>query len=482
MPTSLTQADAAVQRQQVRSGIEVQLSAPRRTGLRLEEVLDGRLGADGIAEFVHNPMQHGLADLLTQCAPGREKLSSTKLLRTKYKPGRKLTAYYWLHVGAEVRPIALSWYAESHPDLAAADMQDHAAPRHLVAPFVRLTARTESGQMGLLIAPIDPQMPQLMRLNDHSHLASMLKNLTSDSGLLPEATRIEAVRYRPGQRHVLHVSSVPDRHGAAFIKIDRDNHGAQAVRFAQAVGPLLSEHSPNTSLVRPLGYSVEDQAAVWRGIAGTTMSQEVRNPAQAARLFSLIGKAVRVLHGLDCQTTTYDVTPSQWSAPHLARTELASTLGAGEHLTALMPALGARYRLLAMEVSDRLEDLPEEALRLAHGDLKCDNILTTADRIWLLDLDRTGLAEPAMDLGKLLADLRWWGQHYSVDVTGLVRKFLEGYGPCDPVRISRARLIAVLYQLRLAARRTPVNASDWGSQVTRQVDDAAASLRGETTP
>ena len=472
-----------MQGQQLRSGVEVQHSVPHRTGLKLEEVLDGQLGLDGIAALVHNPMQHGLADLLTQCVPGRVELCRTKLLRTKYKPGRKVTAYYLLYVGAEVRPIALSWYAESPSDsLDAADRQDHAAPRHLVAPFVRLTARTEGGQMGLLIAPLDPQMPQLMRLNDHSHMASMLKNLTSDSALLSEATRIEAVRYRPGQRHVLHVSSATDPYCAALIKIDRDNRGAQAVRFAQAVGPLLSEHSPNTSLVRPLGYSVEDQAAVWRGIAGTTMSQQIRDPAQAARLFSLIGKAVRVLHGLDRQTTTYDMTASELSAPNPLGSELASTLRAGEHLTALIPTLGARYRLLAMEVLEQLEDLPEEELRLAHGDLKCDNILTAEDRIWLLDLDRTGLAEPAMDLGKLLADLRWWGQHYSVDVAGLVKAFLEGYGPCDSARISRARLIAVLYQLKLAARRTPVHAPDWGTQVTRQVDEAAASLRGEMTP
>jgi hypothetical protein len=472
-----------MQGQQLRSGVEVQHSVPRRTGLSLEEVLDGQLGVGGIAELVHNPMQHGLADLLTQCIPGRAKLCSTKLLRTKYKPGRKLTAYYWLHVGPEVRPIALTWYAESHPDsLDAADRQGQAAPRHLVAPFARLSARTESGQLGLLIAPIDPQMPQLMRLNDHSHLAGMLKNLTSDSELLPEAIKIEAVRYRPGQRHVLHVSSAADPHCAALIKIDRDNRGAQAVRFAKAVGPLLSEHSPNTSLVRPVGYSIEDQAAVWRAIAGTTMSQQVRDPAQAARLFSLIGTAVCVLHGLGRQTMTEDLTASELSAPNPVQTELASTLSAGEHLTALIPTLGARYRLLAMEVLARLEDLPEEELRLAHGDLKCDNILTAEDRIWLLDLDRTGLAEPAMDLGKLLADLRWWGQHYSVDVVGLVKAFLEGYGPCDPVRISRARLIAVLYQLKLAARRTAVHAPEWGTQVTRRVDEAAASLRGEMTP
>ena len=120
-----------------------------------------------------------------------------------------------------------------------------------------------------------------------------------------------------------------------------------------------------------------------------------------------------------------------------------------------MPALGARYRLLAMEVVERLEDLPTEEPRLGHGDLKCDNILAAEDRIWLLDLDRTGLADPAMDLGKLLADLRWWGHHHSVDVAGLVRGFLEGYGPCDPARLSRARLIAVLYPAETCGAADP---------------------------
>ena len=36
-----------------------------------------------------------------------------------------------------------------------------------------------------------------------------------------------------------------------------------------------------------------------------------------------------------------------------------------------------------------------------------------------------------------------------VDVAGLVAKFLEGYGTCDPARIPRARLIAVLLLVKL---------------------------------
>ena len=56
-----------------------------------------RLGADGVRDVVHNPMHHGLAQLLSQCASrSTEQLARTELLRTKYKPGRKLTAYYRL--------------------------------------------------------------------------------------------------------------------------------------------------------------------------------------------------------------------------------------------------------------------------------------------------------------------------------------------------------------------------------------------------
>ena len=38
---------------------------------------------------------------------------------------------------------------------------------------------------------------------------------------------------------------------------------------------------------------------------------------------------------------------------------------------------------------------------------------------------REGAAFRPMDLGKFLADLAWWGQHHGVDVSGLIRDFLE---------------------------------------------------------
>ena len=159
MPASLTQADAPVQRQQLRSGVEGQLSVPRRTGLRLEEVLDGRLGADGVRELVHNPMQHGLADLLAQCVPGREKLSSANCsVRSTSLAASSLRTTGCTSARRFGQSRSSGTRSRTPTAWPPPTCRTSGTPPS-VAPFVRLTARTDSGQMGLLIAPIDPQMP-----------------------------------------------------------------------------------------------------------------------------------------------------------------------------------------------------------------------------------------------------------------------------------------------------------------------------------
>ena len=100
-----------------------------------------------------------------------------------------------------------------------------------------------------------------------------------------------------------------------YVKVDRDNR-ERAVRFAEAVGPLLAERSPGTGLVTPLGFVASDQAAVWRGTAGSTMSQELRDPRRAAPLLALIGRAVRVLHDLDPHVVASAMAVDQWAEPH----------------------------------------------------------------------------------------------------------------------------------------------------------------------
>ena len=110
---------------------------------------------------------------------------------------------------------------------------------------------------------------------------------------------------------------------------------------------------------------------------------------------------------------------------------------------------------------------------MIHIDTKCDNVVTDGRTICLLDLDRMGWGDPALDLGKLLADLRWWSAQAGRDATPLVAALVAGYGPCDATRWSRARLLAVLFRLKLTARRTPLHKADWTARVRREIGAAA---------
>jgi hypothetical protein len=90
-------------------------------------------------------------------------------------------------------------------------------------------------------------------------------------------------------------------------------------------------------------------------------------------------------------------------------------------------------------------------------------------------VDRTGAAEPSLDLGKLLADMAWWCSD-TVKAQALGAAFRAGYGRCDPARWARAELWAVLFDLKIAARRCAVHDPDWATQVHRRVEAARDRL------
>jgi aminoglycoside phosphotransferase (APT) family kinase protein len=156
--------------------------------------------------------------------------------------------------------------------------------------------------------------------------------------------------------------------------------------------------------------------------------------------------------------------------------EAGETLRAGEHVAVLLPDLGRTHAEVVAQVVEALDRVPGEAPVLCHGDFKSDNLVVEDARLTILDLDRTGWADPAKDLGKFLADLRWWcadpGRAASLAVA-----FRAGYGSCDEARWARARLFAALFQLKLTARRCSVHDARWGAQVRTRTLEAVETLR-----
>jgi aminoglycoside phosphotransferase (APT) family kinase protein len=152
---------------------------------------------------------------------------------------------------------------------------------------------------------------------------------------------------------------------------------------------------------------------------------------------------------------------------------------AGEHIQALLPDTadclhGLLDRALALH-----RRLPQEPPTFTHSDFKCDHLLAGPRSLTLIDFDTCALADPALDLGKFLADLDWW--FTLEDVPGVEQAqaaFLHGYGP-EPGegRFARARLYHALILAKIALRRAKLYLPDWAALTDRSVRRADAILR-----
>jgi len=393
------------------------------------ETLTGSLGVGPLRDLVLDPLPHGVRGMLADLVPEWDG-SLERLIRTKYKPARKLTAYYQLTPGDEARHVAVTWTNES---------------------------------VRVLVSPDDPDMPQLAALHDHRHLTD----------LLGFAGRIDTIRYRPGQRHVLRVSSpdLPEDGRSVYLKTDRDDSGARAVPIVQALTERVTSTCPGAHLAEPIGYSAADRAGIWEGAPGEPLWRRFAGGAPEAKLTFLVGRALRVLH----ETPLEDL-PAQDGPARDAAQEIASTIRAGEHIVALLPEVGADFLAIAHDVADDLARVPTEAPTFTHGDVKSDNVLAFGNDVRLLDLDRCGPADPALDLAKFVADLRWWCGPDKNCAGGLIDSFLSGYGDADPSRWERAVHLTRLFQLKLAARRCSVHDPAWETRVRARVSAAAPVL------
>ncbi|MGH3342479.1 MAG: phosphotransferase family protein [Carbonactinosporaceae bacterium] len=413
----------------------------------LGETPAGAHGHDAVREILTHPARYGVANLLEEQPRGPS--GSLELLRGKYKPGRKLTAYYRSRTGSG-RPgehVAVTW---SLPQ-----------------------AGSPENRLEVLVSPDDPAMPQLERLTHVGHVASLVEQLTGRPVAPAQTAQVATVRYRPRQRHVL-VARLGNRLPSVYVKTDRDRSGAHAVPTAELVQRVLARSCPDVRTIEPVGYSVESKAALWRGSAGRPLSHLIA--AGTVVGFIAVGRLGRALRATHDDSWLRHEGPAVGNLQaHDARAEAFALLRTGEHIQALLPVAGSRYSALVSEAARDLERLPAEAAGFAHGDFKSDNILVHLERPRILDFDRCCWAEPAMDLGKLLADLAWWCP-VANHVPRLHAALHAGYGPCDPIRWKRAERWAVLFRLKFAARRCALQDHDWPAKVQRQITAAGAAL------
>lgn len=438
----------------------------------LSDLLSGNAGLTGIQTLLRGRQaRQVLRARLAALLPEAEWLGACCLRREKLKPSRKLTAYYDVFLRSRathkpnVRPIAVTWTRaerDQAPEDEAIEMQNEAAERGLAAPFRQLWTAAPESNMRILVAPLDPLFRQLVRVSDPEHIRNLFG--------MPHS--VIPIRYRPGQRHRLRYrpqSEGLDRDAVLFAKLYKSpEESASAFQIAHCAADRVAAGEARLAAVRPRAHIVDDAMVIYPSVTGKPLSHLLRSPDQAlvAHLRDA-GRALRSIH--------------QASAPcadrlllHTLGAETIAISRASEHVDALLPSVHHVIHAILDRAQSLYDRMAAERPTFCHGDFKADHLLISPGCLRLIDFDSCVLGDPALDVGKFLADLRWWFALYRHEgVEQASAQFLRGYGADIPSeRLLRARLYQAVLLVKMSVRRVRLSDANWTARTRNLVNYA----------
>ena len=457
--------------------------------MNLADALSGRAGLKGIRWMFTGAPREMLRRELGALLPTLKMLGPCRLLQARFRPGRRLVALYQVRVRTEgakhgVRHIAVIWTlagGESRVCTTAdfAAMQAEAALHGVLAPFRELVADVQAWGMRLEVSPLDLRFPQLIRLSDPRYVREMLARAYAASEMAPEPLPhagyvVWSVRYWPGKRHVL---SYGPRDGAkggrVFAKLSSGDKATRASRATKGAADWLTEHVDGVSAVRPLAYLPEDTVVLYPRVFGTPLSDLLRSipRPELAQCLQRAGVALHTLHRL----------PEVAAGPlafHDFGMEVEEVTKESAHLPVLLPSQGAAVQAILERAQELHERLPQEPPTFTHGDFKSEHLWVASSGLTLIDFDTCRFADPALDVGKLLADLQL--RFLTDGQTGLEQaqeQFLAGYARGGSrQRLVRSRLYQAIELVKLTARRVALFDHDWASRSEQLIGQAQAVI------
>src|SRR5256884_4403276 len=470
--------------------------------MNIADVVSGRAKLKGIRWVLLSATAHKvLADQLRALLPIGAAVGPCRLREARFKPGRKITAYYDALVntdspeGHHVRPIAVIWESNTHANqkeeheepLVLAKIQAEAVRLGVAAPFRELMADLPEWNMHIRVSPLDPRFTQLARLSDPRYVRAMFEETYAAGNAAWDQRRISdytvtSIKYRPGKRHVLRYDPRdPVTGGAVFAKLYigkeearafRREDGARAFRVAQEVADWLAERGQVVNSLRPLGYVAQDAVVLYPQVCGVPLSDYTRRLNRvAARCLHQAGVAVCALHHLP-------VALAGRPERHDFAAEIRWIVQKSHHIPALLPEVGSAIAAVLDRARELHERLPQEPATFTHGDLQTEHMWVAAGGLTVMDFDSSRLADPALDVGYFLADWQFRHAAYDqADVDEMYKSFLAGYAAAAPKeRLIRARLYEAVELVKCAVRRIPLFEQNWASCTAGLVGRAEAVI------
>ena len=450
--------------------------------MTIDEALAGEAGLAGIQWVLYGaPVQRALRGAITALLEPPVTLHDWRLLRAKAKPGRKLTAYYELTLAGSAsaiawkRAIAVTWSLPRQAataDPAVTPMEAAAIAAGVATPFRRLRTTDAAWRMQIEVAPLDPTFPALVRAMTPSHVTTLLADHTT-----APLDQITTIRYRPRQRHVLRYDLRVPPSGQPealpfFAKLSQTDEGAATCAVVAWCAEQLARCTSDVTVLRPQAWTPADQLLLYPYAPGLPLSQLLTTNQPVLPMLHRAGVALRTLHEAPCPPTL-PLTQKNFTS------EVKATLQAGEHLAVLAPALYRTLCTLLEQVQERYQRCPAVEPSFTHSDFKADHLLVDRDQLTLIDFDSCVLTDPAADVGKFLADLRWW---HALDSRFALPQaqaaFLTGYGlATSSPELARARLYESLILAKSTVRRLNLFDDQWLAQSQRLLAQAVQLLQ-----
>jgi len=351
---------------------------------------------------------------------------------TKYRPGERCEAVYELEPGGHIAVITVT------ADGPAARLLDD-----------------------------DPGLPALAEALDPARMTPRM------AAVVPGLTACEPVpvRYKPGVRCVVRYRlGATDGPVELYGKLQADGveddlATIEGLRRAAAADPGMPAVLPVTAAWPELGMLA--QPAVERG---AELHDRAFDPAvgedERERLLHAAGRCLAALHRAALPGLTSVVQAD----------DLAELHGYLAPVRQADPDLAKAYEAVLDGLERAGREGAAQAPATGHGAMRTDQFLIGADGgLVLIDLDGVCLAEPARDLGNLLAYLDWKAIRRPDGAAWAGRAgaaFLAGYETELPVRADRVALYRAGSLLKIAGRRyRSLTVREW-PLVPRLVDAA----------
>jgi hypothetical protein len=334
----------------------------------------------------------------------------------------------------------------------------------------------------LQLWPFDPEFPNLVRLGKPSYIARMFDSL-GIAHHLKQPPIVTPIRYRPGERHVLRYElsspgTIPGEGQRLYAKLySNAPDAAKAFGVANRVVDWLTENDMGLQGNRPAAISSEDSVILYAHAPGIPLSRLLnRSRRWLATQLHTIGKGLAILHN-GPETLQTDLKQNSFTK------EAKVVKRASEHIQVLLPETYVKIVQIVDEAEEHYSYVPQENPTFTHADFKADHLLVTSQGLTLIDFDTCTLTDPALDIGKFLADLEWWFTLKGLsDVEEAQAELLKGYvGTREPdhvihERLRRARLFHVLILVKIIARRVPIFRKDWADMTARLIERATRVL------